>query len=112
MDKKVRDAIKARGLEQSQFAILDALLKLRQICCHPALLKLQSEEARKAKRSAKLEYLFELLETLFAEGRRVLLFSQFTSMLELIETELNIRRISSLKLTGASKERGKLVERF
>jgi len=112
MDKKVRDAIKARGLEQSQFAILDALLKLRQICCHPQLLKLNTEEARKAKRSAKLEYLFELLETLFAEGRRVLLFSQFTSMLEMIETELNIRRISYLKLTGASKERGKLVERF
>lgn len=112
MDKQVREAIAARGLEQSQFAILDALLKLRQICCHPSLLKLQSEAARKAKRSAKLEYLFELLETLFAEGRRVLLFSQFTSMLELIETELNIRRISYLKLTGASKDRGALVDRF
>ncbi len=112
MDKKVRDAIKARGLEKSQFAILDALLKLRQICCHPQLLKLTTEEARKAKRSAKLEYLFELLETLFAEGRRVLLFSQFTSMLAMIETELNIRRISYLKLTGESKDRGKLVDRF
>jgi superfamily II DNA or RNA helicase len=112
MDKHVRDAIAARGLEQSQFAILDALLKLRQICCHPSLLKLQSEAVRKAKRSAKLEYLFELLDTLFAEGRRVLLFSQFTSMLSLIEAELNIRRISYLKLTGESKDRGKLVERF
>ncbi len=112
MDTKVRDAIKARGLEQSQFAILDALLKLRQICCHPALLKLQTEEARKAKRSAKLDYLFELLDTLFAEGRRVLLFSQFTSMLALIEDELKIRRVSYLKLTGGSKDRGQLVERF
>ncbi len=112
MDEKVRDAIKARGLEQSQFAILDALLKLRQICCHPQLLKLSSDEARKAKRSAKLDYLFELLDTLFAEGRRVLLFSQFTSMLSMIETELGIRRISYLKLTGESKDRGQLVERF
>lgn len=112
MDKEVRDAIAARGLEQSQFAILDALLKLRQICCHPALLKLQTEEAKKAKRSAKLDYLFELLDTLFAEGRRVLLFSQFTSMLELIERELNVRRHSYLKLTGESKDRGNLVKRF
>jgi SNF2 family DNA or RNA helicase len=112
MDKQVREAIAARGLEQSQFAILDALLKLRQICCHPALLKLQTEEAKKAKRSAKLDYLFELLDTLFAEGRRVLLFSQFTSMLELIERELNVRRHSYLKLTGESKDRGNLVERF
>ena len=112
MDKQVREAIAARGLEQSQFAILDALLKLRQICCHPALLRLQTDDAKKAKRSAKLDYLFELLDTLFAEGRRVLLFSQFTSMLELIERELNIRRISYLKLTGESKDRGSLVERF
>ena len=112
MDKEVRDAIAARGLEQSQFAILDALLKLRQICCHPALLKLQTEEAKKAKRSAKLDYLFELLDTLFAEGRRVLLFSQFTSMLQLIERELNVRRHSYLKLTGESKDRGNLVKRF
>ena len=112
MDKQVREAIAARGLEQSQFAILDALLKLRQICCHPALLKLQTDDARKAKRSAKLDYLFELLETLFAEDRRVLLFSQFTSMLELIERELNLRKISYLKLTGESKDRGSLVELF
>ena len=112
MDKEVRAAIAARGLEQSQFAILDALLKLRQICCHPTLLKLTTEEAKKATRSAKLDYLFELLDTLFAEGRRILLFSQFTSVLSLIEKELNIRRISYLKLTGESKDRGELVSRF
>ncbi len=112
MDKEVRQAIAARGLEQSQFAILDALLKLRQICCHPRLLKLSSVDVEKAKRSAKLDYLFELLDTLFAEGRRVLLFSQFTSMLELIEKELKARSIGYLKLTGDSKDRGNLVERF
>ncbi|MGC6467406.1 MAG: DEAD/DEAH box helicase [Akkermansiaceae bacterium] len=112
MDKQVRDAIAAKGLEQSQFAILDALLKLRQICCHPSLLKLPEAEAKKTGKSAKLEYLFELLETLFAEGRRVLLFSQFTSMLELIERELESRKITYLKLTGGSKDRGGLVERF
>jgi superfamily II DNA or RNA helicase len=112
MDKQVREAIAARGLEQSQFAILDALLKLRQICCHPSLLKLPEAEAKRTKDSAKLTYLFELLETLFAEGRRVLLFSQFTSMLELIEEELKRHAITYLKLTGASKDRGELVQRF
>jgi SNF2 family DNA or RNA helicase len=107
----VREAIAIRGLDQSQFAILDALLKLRQICCHPSLLKLP--EAQKApKKSAKFEYLFDLLETLFAEGRRVLLFSQFTTMLSLIEDELKIRRVSYLKLTGNSKDRGGLVDDF
>lgn len=111
MDKKVREAIALKGLDQSQFAILDALLKLRQICCHPNLLKLPT--AQKApKKSAKLDYLFDLLETLFAEGRRVLLFSQFTSMLEIIQQELEVRNFSYLKLTGASKDRGKLVEDF
>ena len=111
MDKQVREAIAIRGLEQSQFAILDALLKLRQICCHPSLLKLPA--AQKApKKSAKLDYLLDLLDTLFAEGRRVLLFSQFTSMLEIIENELKLREVSYLKLTGASKDRGQLVEDF
>ncbi len=112
MDKRVREAIEAQGLEQSQFAILDALLKLRQICCHPTLLKLPQAQKSKDKQSAKLNYLFDLLDTLFAEKRRVLLFSQFTSMLELIETELRVRRVSYLKLTGASKDRGGMVEQF
>ncbi len=114
MDAKVREAIAAKGLEQSQFAILDALLKLRQICCHSDLLKLSGtqKDATKNNPSAKFTYLFDLLETLFAEKRRVLLFSQFTSMLELIEQELKLRNISYLKLTGASKDRGSLVEKF
>ncbi|HBE97807.1 MAG TPA: helicase SNF2, partial [Verrucomicrobiales bacterium] len=85
---------------------------LRQICCHPSLLKLPPGEVKKPDKSAKLDYLFELLETLFAEGRRVLLFSQFTSMLALIERELTARRIRYLLLTGASKNRGDLVDKF
>ncbi|WP_200390735.1 DEAD/DEAH box helicase [Roseibacillus ishigakijimensis] len=124
MDKRVRDAIAARGLSQSQITILDALLKLRQICCHPDLVsgewtgpageKLSTVKAAKEKaaRSAKLTYLFELLDILFAENRRILLFSQFTTMLGLIEEELTKRKVPYLKLTGASSERGKLVEKF
>ena len=62
--------------------ILDALLKLRQVCCDPRLVKLK---AAKRAGSAKLERLMELLAELVDEGRRVLVFSQFTSMLDLID---------------------------
>ena len=116
MDKRIRQAIAAQGLEQSQFAILGALLKLRQICCHPRLVKNKVREtpAQQADpaSSAKLVYLFELLDTLFAEKRRVLLFSQFTSMLEIIESELVARSIDYLLLTGTSQNRGDLVKEY
>ena len=109
MDKRVRQAIAAHGIEQSRIVFLDALLKLRQICCHPRLLALEEAQGLE---SAKLDYLGDLLTTLFEEGRRVLLFSQFTSMLELIEPRLDLLGISYIKLTGSSKDRGALVKKF
>ncbi|NIP94582.1 MAG: SWF/SNF helicase family protein [Akkermansiaceae bacterium] len=109
MDKHVRQAIAARGIEQSRIVFLDALLKLRQICCDPRLLAM--EEARSLA-SAKLEYLGDLLRTLLEEGRRILLFSQFTTMLELIGEKLQLLGITYLKLTGSSRDRGTLVEEF
>jgi SNF2 family DNA or RNA helicase len=91
--------------------VLDALLKLRQICCHPQLLK--SDAAQRVLESAKLEYLTqELLPTLLEEGRRILIFSQFTSMLALIEEHLDQEQIPFLKLTGQTKERAQLVKKF
>ncbi len=110
MDKRVREAIAARGIEQSQIVFLDALLKLRQICCDPRLLP--PDFADGVKTSAKLNFLKDLLETLVSEGRRILIFSQFTSMLSLIEEHLIDKRYAYLKLTGGSKDRGKLVTEF
>jgi SNF2 family DNA or RNA helicase len=110
MNKRVREAIAARGIEQSQIVFLDALLKLRQICCHPALLP--EDYSNDVVESAKLDFLTDLLAVLIEEGRRILLFSQFTTMLGLIEAHLVKEKISYLKLTGASKDRGKLVEDF
>ena len=110
MNKRVREAIAARGIEQSQIVFLDALLKLRQICCHPALLP--EDYSKDVLESAKLDFLTELLAVLIEEGRRILLFSQFTTMLGLIEAHLVKEKIPYLKLTGASKDRGKLVEDF
>jgi len=111
MDERVREAIAAKGLAKSHIIVLDALLKLRQICCHPQLLK--SAAAQKINESAKLEYLTgELLPTLLEEGRRILLFSQFTSMLALIEEHLVLEEIPYLKLTGQTTERASLVKKF
>lgn len=107
MDKQVRQALAIRG-QEAQIVFLDALLKLRQICCHPALLS--PEKA--ATGSAKFDYLVDLLETLRSEGHRTLIFSQFTSMIALIEDYLLREEITYLKLTGATKDRQELVERF
>ena len=110
MEKTVREALDSKGLAKSQITILDALLKLRQVCCDPQLVPLAA--AQKVKASAKLEQLMELLPDMLAEGRRVLLFSQFTSMLTLIEVELKKRGLSWVKLTGQSQKRDALIERF
>ena len=107
MEKQVREALAIRG-QQAQIVFLDALLKLRQICCHPRLLKEQRSNAA----SAKFDYLIEMLAVFREEGHRVLLFSQFTSLLDLIEAHLVAEEVSYLKLTGATKDRQSLVERF
>ena len=111
MEKKVRDAIAQQGLGKSQIVLLDALLKLRQVCCDPRLLLLP-EATMAYESSAKLDALMELLDSLIKEGRRVLVFSQFTSMLKLIEEELQQRQYAYLKLTGQTQNRHMLVERF
>jgi superfamily II DNA or RNA helicase len=111
MDERVRDAIHEKGLAKSHIIVLDALLKLRQICCHPKLLKLPA--AQKIEHSAKLDFLCEeLLPTLIEEGRRILLFSTFTSMLAIIEKHLSKRGIPYLIITGQTKERASLVKQF
>jgi SNF2 family DNA or RNA helicase len=109
MQKKVREEIARVGLMRSHIVFLDALLKLRQICCDPRLL---AEQAGKAERSAKLSRLMEMLPELLAEGRRVILFSQFTSMLDLIKPELGERGISFTEIRGSTKDRQAPVTAF
>lgn len=110
MHAKVQQAIANKGLSRSHIDILEALLKLRQICCDPRLLK--AETIRRVKESAKLELLMTLLPELISEGRRILLFSQFTSMLALIEPELKKLKLSYVKLIGDTKDRDTPVRRF
>ncbi len=111
MEKRVRDAIAKKGLARSHITILDALLKLRQVCCDPRLLP-EATRGKKAAPSAKLEMLMEMLPELIEEGRRILLFSQFTTMLGLIEQEVKALGLSYTKLTGQTRKRDEVIEEF
>ncbi|WP_434514904.1 SNF2-related protein [Dechloromonas sp. ARDL1] len=110
MDAKVRDEIARMGFARSQIVILDALLKLRQVCCDPRLVK--ASAARKVTERAKLDLLMAMLPELVDEGRRVLVFSQFTSMLALIEHELDKANIAYVTLTGDTNDRETPIRRF
>ncbi|AKJ99711.1 MULTISPECIES: DEAD/DEAH box helicase [Pseudomonas] len=111
MDKKVRDEITRKGVARSQIIILEALLKLRQVCCDLRLINDAALPTR-GSTSGKLDSLMGMLEELFEEGRRVLLFSQFTSMLALIEDELKKRGVDYAILTGQTRDRRTPVKEF
>ncbi|NEX62458.1 DEAD/DEAH box helicase [Noviherbaspirillum galbum] len=110
MQEKVRAAIQAKGLARSHIVVLDALLKLRQVCCDPRLLPVTT--AGRVKESAKLQQLMEMLPSLIDEGRRILVFSQFTSMLDLIAASLGDAGIAFEMLTGETADRAAPVKRF
>jgi len=130
MQEKVRAAVSAQGLARSHIIVLDALLKLRQVCCDPRLVKTlkaaaeaddvpeksdrtgKIEKGARAMRSAKLDLLLSMLPELIEEGRRVLLFSQFTGMLSLIAQALEEVGIPYVMLTGDTTDRVTPVERF
>lgn len=96
------------ALDAVRFHVLASLLRLRQICCHPALV----DPAHATLPSAKLEALLERVEELAEEGHQVLVFSQFVSMLEIIRTRLAAAGIGHLILTGATENRAELVNTF
>lgn len=110
MQEKIVHAVKEKGFMRSQILILDALLKLRQTCNDPRLLPLA--RAKTMHHSAKLAFLMDMLSTLIEEGRKILLFSSFASMLDLIEIELIERGISYVKLTGQTKDRTTPINQF
>ncbi|TAN49705.1 MAG: DEAD/DEAH box helicase [Methylococcaceae bacterium] len=110
MDHRVQETIAEQGFARSQIIILDALLKLRQVCCDPRLLK--SEGAQNVKESAKLELLMSMLPELVDEGRRILVFSQFTAMLALIAKALDRCKLGYVSLTGDTKDREGIVSQF
>lgn len=135
MNQSVREVIAAKGLAASRITILSALLRLRQVCCDPRLLEKAAEERadkdkaaskeqsailsradtkellRKAQ-SAKRDRLMEMLEELTARGRRVLVFSQFTNMLDLIAEDISKRGLRYVTLTGKTRNRDAAITAF
>jgi SNF2 family DNA or RNA helicase len=96
-----------RQFQQDRFHVLASLMRLRQLCCDPSLLFPGA-----AVPSAKLEALDDLIEPILAEGHKVLIFSQFTSMLATLRTRLAPHRVPLFSLTGATERRGEVVDQF
>ena len=103
--EQVMKTVAEQGLNKSKIHVLAALTRLRQICCHPKLVGDSSI-------SGKSETLFELLDSLLAEGQKVLLFSQFVQMLQLLEEDCRQRQIPTHMLIGATKDRQEVVSAF
>ena len=109
MSDKVRKAIQERGLARSHIIVLEALLRLRQVCCDPTLLKLDDGIERE---SAKLDRLLEMVLELLSEGRKIIVFSQFSSMLDLIRRRLDAERVRYSILTGETRDRKSAIDGF
>ena len=107
MHDRVRDALVRHGDEASRVVVLSALLRLRQACCDPRLLALPDPPP-----SAKLDALLELVQSLRDEDRQVLVFSQFTAMLDLISGALEHAGHAHDRLTGDTTDRAAPVKRF
>jgi superfamily II DNA or RNA helicase len=107
---KVREQVAELSAAQSRIVVLDALLKLRQVCCDPRLVKLPS--ARLVESSSKLDEVLEMVSEMIPEGRRILLFSQFTSMLDLIKPRLVEAGINFVELRGDTRDRAEPVRSF
>ena len=107
--QEIAEKIEIDGYEHSQMQILAALTRLRQICCHPSLFMEGYKEG-----SSKLEQCIEIIAEAIEAGHKILLFSGYTSMFEIIEKELKKKNIKYFKLTGATKvdERMKMVDEF
>ena len=107
--EEIETEISLNGFERSQIKILSLLMRLRQICCHPALF-IENYKGE----SSKLNQCIQIVKDAVESGHKILLFSGYTSMFDIIEGELNKENIKYYKLTGQTKvgERIKLVEEF
>ncbi|MCH5277723.1 MAG: SNF2 helicase associated domain-containing protein [Desulfovibrionaceae bacterium] len=101
-----------KGMAKSQMSILDALLKLRQICCHPKLLRMDMPGFNANMVSGKFEAFKDMIIDIVEEGHKVLVFSQFVQMLQQIRGWLQMTDIPFCYLDGSSKDRLEQVDRF
>ena len=102
--------LKKEGFSKGRFQIFEAILRLRQFACHPRLSRSPFQE--KEIPSAKMAFLIDELEEVYLSQAKSIVFSQFTSMLDLIEEELRQRSIPFLRLDGSTKNREEVVQSF
>ena len=107
--KELELEIEENGLENSKIKILSLITRLRQICCHPSLF-IENYEGE----SSKLNQCIELIEEACISSHKILVFSQFTSMFDIIKKELKKKNIKYYELTGKTKAdtRVELVDEF
>ena len=108
--RQITDLVATKGFAQARLQILATLLRLRQACCHLNLLKLPDLSAEQP--SAKMELFLELIDEAIDSGHRILVFSQFVSMLHIIRTAMQERGISYCYLDGNTKDRMEQVHQF
>jgi len=106
----VNELVEKQGFDKSRIQILSALLKLRQVCNHPSLADKSFKNETEI--SGKYEQFKLLLEEVIDSGSKVLVFSQFTSMLDIFEKDLKEDGVNYLRLDGSTKNRQELVDRF
>jgi non-specific serine/threonine protein kinase len=104
---EIAKEIEKNGIKKSGFKVMEGLLRLRQICNHPLLVKNNYKG-----KSGKLEEFKELLGKALEENHKVLVFSQFVSMLDILKTYLNKEKILYEYLTGQTKDRESCVKNF
>jgi len=109
---EIRSMVKQKGFDKSRMAILTALLRLRQVCCHLSLLGDVNPLPHSTEPSAKLEQFFELFDQAVSDGHRILVFSQFVKMLTALRKALDERGIPYCYLDGSSKNRMESVHTF
>jgi SNF2 family DNA or RNA helicase len=100
--------IETNGLKKSKIIVLEALLRLRQMACHPGLIN----NGNSSKSSGKMDLLMEQVEDIVAEGHKALVFSQFTKMLGLVRRRLDARKMTYEYLDGRTRKRDEHVNRF
>ncbi len=107
---KLTDLVAKQGFQKSKMEVLKTLLRLRQACCHLDLLRMEGLKVEAP--SAKMELFFELLDEALDGGHRVLVFSQFVSMLTILRNQMDQRQIPFCYLDGSTKERMQVVHQF
>jgi superfamily II DNA or RNA helicase len=107
---RLSDLVAKQGLQRSRMEVLKTLLRLRQVCCHLDLLRMEGLQSEAP--SAKMELFFELLDEALDGGHRVLVFSQFVSMLTILRRQMDQRQIPYCYLDGSTQDRMSVVHKF